>query len=167
MYGKIQTKNFLKKLETHGLDCLLLINGGSTQFDPHFYYFTGLREYESSFAIIKKAPKIWVPEFELERAQQESWVKEVNALPEKKVLRTIVNDIKGCKVGVNGNFLPLRLHNKLRGKGIHVIDISKQLQKFRAIKTKIYSFFGSAMRQRTSFGGYFGSASWTSISYIF
>lgn len=133
MYGKKQTNNLKKILEEKKLSALLLFNGSEPQYDPNFYYFTGLLNFESSVAILGAEDSVYVPGFEVTRAKKDSWIRGVEPLPEK-ALETIAKGFKK-QVGVNMNFISANLHARLKKVGLKLVDVSKDLEKLRMIKT--------------------------------
>jgi len=124
-------KELLKYLKEKGLKNLLLINGAEPFLDPNLYYFTGAQGFENSVAVLGRENVLYVPGFEVERAEKESCV-EVRALP-KKWIKTLGKEIKG-KTGVNRAFVPALTYEKLRKK-IRLVDFSKDLAKMRSVKS--------------------------------
>lgn len=125
-----------KELSKKNLDLLLLINRDLSQIDPNFYYLTRAYKFENSTAILGKNSVLYVPEFEITRAERESSVKNIQKIPEKKFWEKIAEELKGKKVGINGNFLPLNLYKKLEKLKVKIDDFSKNLEEMRVIKTK-------------------------------
>ena len=125
-------KELLKCLAARGLKNLLLINGAEPFLDPNLYYFTGAQGFENSVAVLGLESVLYVPGFEVERAEKESCV-EVRALP-KRVIKTLSKELKG-KTGINRSFISALTYEKLRKKN-RLVDFSKDLEKMRSIKNK-------------------------------
>ncbi len=136
MIGKEQTQNLRKELEKKKLDALLLINFSSDHIDKNFYYFTGIEWVEHSYAIIgKDFEKIYLPLFEIERCEKETWIKQIEESPKQKVLENITKNLKNKKVGINGEFLPANTFEKLKMK-LKLTDLSGVIKNLRMIKTQ-------------------------------
>ncbi|HIK00670.1 TPA: aminopeptidase P family protein [archaeon] len=136
MIGKEQTENLRKELEKKKLDALLLINFSSEHIDNTLYYFTGIEWVEHSYAIIgKDFEKLYLPQFEIERCEKETWIKQIEELPKQKTLENITKSLRGKKVGINGEFLPANTFEKLKAK-LKLTDFSSAIKNLRIIKTQ-------------------------------
>src|SRR3989344_318554 len=135
MIGKQQTENLRRELQKKKLDALLLINYSSDHIDKSFQYFTGIEWVEHSYAIITKdSEKLYLPKFEINRCETETWIKNIEELPKKKSFETIIGTLKKKKIGINGEFLTANTFQKLKAKKI--TDLSAEIRKLRIIKTK-------------------------------
>ncbi|HIJ99462.1 TPA: aminopeptidase P family protein [archaeon] len=134
MIGKEQTERALGIFDEQGIDSLFLMNIQAK--DPFFYYFTGASGFESSLVLIGEEPVIYTPGFEMERASEESWIKDVREFSTKNTLKDIKKIVGNNIVGVNWKFLPLRMQEKLQKAGIKTKDVSEALLDLRQYKTK-------------------------------
>jgi len=135
MYGKEQTKNSVKQLDLAGIDALLLINQSPPILDPAFYYFSGASGFEHSILLVKNNPKMFIPGFEMVRAKQESWIRNIQQL-KQGTIDALAKELKGKTVGINGEFLPVNVYHKLKKAKIKMRDVSAMIEDLRQIKTK-------------------------------
>ncbi len=135
MFGKKQTEKLMHNLKENDLDYLLLINLDLPQLDPNFYYFTGLDGYEHSIVLLGENPSVYVPGFEVARAEKESSVESINRT-KKGLTKELGKLLKGKKVGINGDFMPFNFYKKLKKKGVKMTDFSDEIKELRVIKNK-------------------------------
>jgi len=122
-------------LEEKNLHSILLFNSQLPFLDPNFNYYTGASGFEKSVAILGKTAELYVPDFEIERARKESWIKNVQKLPGKKPLKQIAKTLKNKNVGINGGLLPVKFYNILKREKVRLKDVSKELAKIRMVKS--------------------------------
>ncbi len=135
MYGKIQTKKLLKKLEEKDISYLLVMNLDLPQLDPNFYYFTGLDGYEHSIALLGEKSRVYVPSFEVPRAKRESSIRDIRKT-KAGLTKELGKFLNNKKVGINGEFMPVNFQKKLKRNKIKLVDASKIIEELRVIKNK-------------------------------
>lgn len=119
-----------KQILTNKLDWVLLAN--SSTIDPTICYLTSM-QLERAFLIINaKKAEMRVVKLEVTRAQKESRIKIIKELSPS--INEVFSGLKGT-IGVNFNYLPLKLGDTLRGKGLQLVDVSLMLSKIREVKT--------------------------------
>lgn len=117
------------------LDCILIIN--TNVKDPNFFYFSGLKglfEYDI-LIITRKNTVLLASPLEFENALSQKKIKVVKKVKNSLFLR---RSVKSKKIGFNGSFLPTALYHQIKRKykPKRMVDISKTLEKIRAVKTK-------------------------------
>jgi Xaa-Pro aminopeptidase len=141
----------LRRLLTEeGLDALLIANysdaGSTTGFDHNLTYLTGLsRTYPNSFLLLTPdSYALSVDRFEIERAQGESWLKEVEPaliigyLPQDyaalilQALRARVTSPRP-RLGVNGRRALAAVTLQLAG-AVELVDVGLELERVRVAK---------------------------------
>lgn len=104
--------------------------------DPNFFYFTNTKSSET-FCYDFSEPLILSSRMNAEQSGK-GWIKRIIAADIKtrseyfKELKEVFG--KGKVIGVNKNSLPVSFYNKLKRR-FHVVDISKELEEVRMIKT--------------------------------
>jgi Xaa-Pro aminopeptidase len=119
----------------------ILIRNFSGFSDPNFFYFTGLsrEKYENNFLVLTKR-KVLIISSLLEGAgipfSRNYSVK--TAKNHNEFIRILRKTIKGKVVGLNFDLLPVNYLKKMKKllKGKKFIDVSRELNEMRAIKTK-------------------------------
>ena len=150
--GQKHLDNFRSVLSSRGLDAILLANlhasdpqGG----DYSLYYASNLlRRYQAFVILTPDDCKVWVAAEELDRAREDSWLADIEAIPPSErwghstrefadimtnQLKTMVGKDK-VRVGVDGLFMRAAMGLALVRPGITLEDVGRELQKARVIK---------------------------------
>ena len=116
----------LKKVSalSEDVDAILLPSG-----NPNFFYFTNKELSGSFFYYDFSKPSLLTNAMEAVRAS--GWIKRVDVVENYSF---ITKTIKNRKIGIDAASMSVRMYQKLR-KNSKIVDISKQLEQARAIKT--------------------------------
>ncbi len=135
-------KNKIKELFSKTKCNTIIIRNFSNFSDPHFFYFTQLsREtYENNFLILNKNKKPLIICSSLEGAGiPETKNYSVKVISNNKdFVKTLKTATKSKIIGLNFEVFPLNALKRLKKilKGKKFIDVSKELEEIRSIKTK-------------------------------
>ena len=151
--GQKRLDNTRGVLSSRGLDAIVLANlwTHSPQEGDYSLYYTSnlLRRYTECFLILTPDDCcVWVTEWDLNRAKEESWLSRIELLPPgeqwgysgeefagliAKQLQELVGKDE-IRIGVNGRFLPSAVGLGLDRNGILVEDVWVALEQSRLIK---------------------------------
>jgi len=121
-------------LKEKNLDALVLVSPKLEMVDPAFIYCTGLLDYERAIYVGGSTKRVYVTNFEIPRARKDSFLKNVRPRP-KKGFETILKQLKGKTVGINGKSLPVNSYKMLRKHNVKTRDVSRELTRMMMIKT--------------------------------
>jgi Xaa-Pro aminopeptidase len=120
----------------------ILIRNFSNYSDSSFFYFTGLyrEKYENNFLLLKKNQKPLIISSSLEGAgipKSKNYAVKT-AKTGKELIKILKKELKGKIIGLNFSLYPVNSLKKLKKefKGKKFIDVSKELNNIRSVKTK-------------------------------
>jgi len=130
-------KKRLKKIFAHtDASVILIIN--TNQRDPNFSYVTQFDRgiFENSVLILRKdSYTLLTSTLEIDMAMEQT-NQEVRLIGAKKYWETIKREAASDVVGVNGDFLPLNIYNKLRTHFKKIENVHTCFERARLIKEK-------------------------------
>ena len=123
------------------IDTLLIMNTGSQ--DPNFYYLTGFKSslFEKNILLISKNHAyLFTYDLEYQDAVRQKFpgMEVVRMGNTVRAMTLLLKEIKGKRIGINGEFLPFNYYEKLSKayKPKTMIDVSESLANARLIKDK-------------------------------